>query len=74
MQQILFPGSLKLSPKVSYAPPVLASDLLEQAGPEGTQPLIVSRAQALLLAHTGRQAPAGESGPPSGPEDPSNER
>lgn len=57
MQQILFPGSLKLSPRVSFAPPVLAAELMDEAGNDGVQSLIVKRAQALLLAHSGAQAP-----------------
>jgi len=57
MQQILFPGSLKLRPRISFAQPVLASELLSQAGEEGAQQLIVQRAQALLLAHSGAKAP-----------------
>jgi hypothetical protein len=57
MQQILFPGSLKLRPRISYAAPVSASELIKQAGEGGAQRLIVERAQALLLAHSGANAP-----------------
>jgi len=56
MQQILFPGSLKLRPRISFAPPVLAAELLAQAGEDGAQRLIVQRAQALLAAHSGAGA------------------
>lgn len=70
MQQILFPGSLKLSPRVSFAAPVPASVLLREAGDQGAVRPIVDRAQALLLAHLASQAPgdataiAGEPGTP----------
>jgi hypothetical protein len=56
MQQILFPGSLKLRPRISFAPPVPASELLSEAGEDGAHRLIVKRAQALLLAHNGASA------------------
>ena len=65
MQQMLFPGSLKLSPRVSFAKPVMASKLLEEAGDQRVHRLIIQRAQALLLDHTGSEAPAaGDSAPP----------
>ena len=63
MQQILFPGSLKLTPRVSFAPPILASELLAQADRDDVQRLIVERAQALLSAHMEREAPGSNSGP-----------
>lgn len=56
MQQILFPGSLKLRPRISFAPPVPASELLSEAGEDGVQRLIVQRAEALLMAHSGATA------------------
>jgi len=52
----LFPGSLKLRPRISFAPPVLAAELLAQAGEDGAQRLIVQQAQALLAAHSGAGA------------------
>jgi 1-acyl-sn-glycerol-3-phosphate acyltransferase len=60
MQQVLFPGSLKIHPRVSFAPPVLASDLLEEAGDRDVHRLVIERAQALMLTHTGKAAPAGK--------------
>ena len=51
MQQMLFPGSLKLSPRISFAKPVPVSALLEEAGEKSLHRLIVERAQAQLLAH-----------------------
>jgi hypothetical protein len=59
MQQILFPGSLKLRPSVSFAAPIPAVEILDQAGEDGAQRRIVSLAQALLLAHTGTMTPGG---------------
>ena len=56
MQQIVFPGSLKLRPRISFAPPVPAAALLAQAGEDGAQRLIVQRAQALLASHSGAGA------------------
>lgn len=51
MQQLLFPGSLKLRPRVSFAPPLPAAILLEQTGRGRVHHLVVERAQALLLTH-----------------------
>lgn len=64
MQQLLFPGSLKLRPRVSFAPPVPAATLLEQAGRGRVHHLIVERARALLLTHmeAGKPAAAGVDG------------
>jgi hypothetical protein len=57
MQQILFPGTLRLSPRVSFAPPVTAAELLAETGESDLLPQIVSRAQTLLQAHMDRVAP-----------------
>jgi hypothetical protein len=51
IQQILFPGTLKLSPRISFAKPVSVAALMEEAGEKSVHWLIVERAQALLLAH-----------------------
>lgn len=68
MQQILFPGTLKQTPRVSFAQPVPATALLEEASAADIQQQIVHRAQALLLTHMGRKSMASDAGLSSSPD------
>lgn len=49
--QLLFPGRLMFSPRVTFAPPVTAEELREEAPDERLLPAVIARGQALLAEH-----------------------
>jgi hypothetical protein len=49
--QLLFPGRLMFSPRVSFGPPSTAEQLKEEAQGERVLPAIIARAKALLVEH-----------------------
>jgi len=49
MQQIMFPGSITLYPKVTFAPPIKADAFASQS--EGMMPAILDSAAQLLKEH-----------------------
>jgi len=48
LQQLFFPGSLYLSPRLGFAPPVSVAELHHESGSEQVLPAIIRRAKALL--------------------------
>ncbi|MDI6769864.1 MAG: hypothetical protein QMD04_09325 [Anaerolineales bacterium] len=51
LQQLFFPGSLYLSPRLGFAPPVSVEDLQRESDCERLLPAIIMRAKALLNDH-----------------------
>ena len=51
VQQMVWPRTEKLSPRVTFARPVCGEELQRQAGARHTLPLLVARGQALLAEH-----------------------
>lgn len=51
MQLMLFPGSLKFTPKVTFARPVVGRQIIESSGRGEVMPAIIKRAQDLLEEH-----------------------
>lgn len=51
LQQLFFPGSLYLSPRISFAAPVSADELRRESGSERVLPAIIARGKALLADH-----------------------
>ena len=48
LQQLFFPGSLYLSPRLGFAPPVSVAELHHESSSEQVLPAIIRRAKALL--------------------------
>jgi hypothetical protein len=55
MQQVLLPGTLLLSPRLSFAPPVTAAELAEMAPDASLHAALIQRAQWLLARHMARK-------------------
>jgi hypothetical protein len=51
MTQLLFPGSFRQSPYISFAPPVLAETLRKETGSRRLLPAVINRAKMLLSDH-----------------------
>ncbi|MDP3186341.1 MAG: hypothetical protein Q8M58_13825 [Anaerolineales bacterium] len=51
LQQLFFPGSLYLSPRLGFSPPVSVEELHRESGSERVLPAIIMRAKALLNDH-----------------------
>ncbi|HTX90206.1 MAG TPA: 1-acyl-sn-glycerol-3-phosphate acyltransferase [Anaerolineales bacterium] len=51
MTQLLFPGTFRQSPQISFAPPVTAVELRRESGSERVLPAIIARGKALLEDH-----------------------
>jgi hypothetical protein len=51
LQQLFFPGSLYLSPCVSFAPPVSVGELRGESRDESLLPAVIARGKALLAEH-----------------------
>jgi hypothetical protein len=51
IQQLFFPGSLYLSPCVSFAPPVGVDELRAESQGESLLPAVIARGKALLAEH-----------------------
>ncbi|MBU4224955.1 MAG: hypothetical protein KKC71_03955 [Chloroflexi bacterium] len=51
LQQLFFPGSLYLSPRLGFSPPVSVEELHRESGSEQVLPAIIMRAKALLNDH-----------------------
>ncbi|KAF0107803.1 MAG: phospholipid/glycerol acyltransferase [Anaerolineaceae bacterium] len=51
IQQLFQPGSLYVSPHVSFAPPVSADELRRESGSERVLPAVIARGKALLAEH-----------------------
>jgi hypothetical protein len=51
LQQLFFPGSLYLSPRISFAPPVTVEDLRKESPSDNLLPAVIERGKALLQEH-----------------------
>ena len=51
LQQLFRPGSLYVSPRVSFSPPVSADELRRESGSERVLPAIIARGKTLLAEH-----------------------
>jgi hypothetical protein len=51
LQQLFLPGSLYLSPRISFAAPVGVAELLEESGTDRPLPAAIARGKALLAQH-----------------------
>jgi hypothetical protein len=51
VQQVVWPQTKKLSPRLTYGPPTSGEELHQQAGSKAVLPLLIERAQALLSLH-----------------------
>ena len=51
LQQLFFPGTLYLSPHVSFAPPVSVETLRQESGSESVLPAVIDRGKSLLQEH-----------------------
>ena len=51
LQQLFFPGSLYVSPRVSFAPPVPVTQLIRESGTKRVLPAVIRRGKALLAEH-----------------------
>ena len=51
LQQLFFPGTLYLSPHVSFAPPVSVDTLRQESGSESVLPAVIDRGKSLLQEH-----------------------
>jgi hypothetical protein len=51
MTQLLFPGSFRQSPRISFAPTVTAQELRRESGSERVLPAVIARGKALLHDH-----------------------
>lgn len=51
LQQLFFPGSLFLSPRLSLHPPIAVEALRAKAGSSGLLPLLIAREKALMSEH-----------------------
>lgn len=60
IQQVIWPRTAKLSPRLSLGVPAPAETLLAEAGAGGVLPLLVERAQALLRQHMAAASRTGE--------------
>jgi hypothetical protein len=61
VQQMVRPQTKKLSPRLTFGPPIMGEELREQAGGKVVLPLLIERAQALLNRHMeAASAPAAE--------------
>lgn len=54
MQQVLLPGTLLLSPRLSFAPPITAAELAASTPDTSLHQALIQRAQALLASHMAR--------------------
>jgi len=52
LQQLFFPGSLYLAPRISFSPPASMDELLHESGTDRVLPAVISRGKALLAEHT----------------------
>jgi hypothetical protein len=57
LQQLLFPGSLRTRPLITFGPPLLASDLLSPDAPVPPLQAILDHQRLLLLLHRQLRAP-----------------
>ena len=55
MQQLFFPGSLKIKPRVSFGPPLSVAELLEDNPQQDLHRAIIHQAQILLEEHEMRK-------------------
>jgi hypothetical protein len=51
LQQLFFPGSLYLDPRISFSPPVGLDELLHESGTDRVLPAVIARGKALLVDH-----------------------
>jgi hypothetical protein len=51
LQQLFRPGSLYLSPRVSFAPPISVETLREECPGESLLPAVIQRGKALMQEH-----------------------
>jgi len=51
LQQLFFPGTLYLSPHISFAPPVSVETLRQESGSESVLPAVIDRGKSLLQEH-----------------------
>jgi hypothetical protein len=52
LQQLFFPGSLYLAPRISFSPPASMDELLHESGTDRVLPAVIARGKALLADHT----------------------
>jgi hypothetical protein len=61
-QQLLFPGSLHLTPQISFAPTASVTELELESGSGRVLPVIITRAKTLMAQHLGRISSCQEQG------------